>query len=164
MNEHKQAHTEQVTYQFRDFVPLFIIFAIILMFTLFRQFYGGWHLMGAMNDFMGAFFLIFGGFKILNWHGFVQAYQVYDIVAKQSKAYAYAYPLMELALGVAYLTRLYPFMTNVVTVVLMLVSSIGVAIELGKRKPIVCACLGTLFQIPMTYVTLTEDLLMTIMA
>ena len=147
-----------------DFIPLITIFAIIIAFTLLRQFYMGWCPYSAMRDFMGAFFIIFGGFKILNWHGFVEAYQTYDIIAKRSKLYAYAYPLIEIGLGVAYLTNVYPQATNIITLVVMLVSSIGVAIELSKGKTIVCACLGVVFKVPMTYVTLLEDLLMAAMA
>ena len=46
----------------------------------------------------------------------------------------------------------------------MAISSIGVAIELSKKKEIMCACLGVVFKLPMTYVTLLEDLLMAAMA
>jgi hypothetical protein len=46
----------------------------------------------------------------------------------------------------------------------MLVSAAGVARELWKGREIMCACLGVVFKIPMTYVTLLEDLLMAAMA
>ncbi len=151
-------------YTFQDFVPLIAIFAIIIALTIVRQLYSGWNLMGAMGDFMGFFFLIFGTFKIINWQGFVQAYRMYDIVAKRSIAYAYAYPLIEVMLGIAYLTRFMPVLTNVVALIVMGVSSIGVAQELGKEHPIACACLGDVFKVPLTYVTLGEDLLMVVMS
>jgi hypothetical protein len=47
---------------------------------------------------------------------------------------------------------------------LMLVSAVGIGMELAKKKEIQCACLGLVFNIPMTYVTLAEDLLMALMA
>ena len=89
---------------------------------------------------------------------------MYDVVAKQSTAYAYAYPLIELGLGVAYLSRFQPVITNSVTLVVMLISALGVFIELSQGKEIMCACLGVVFKVPMTYVTLLEDLLMASMA
>jgi hypothetical protein len=55
-------------------------------------------------------------------------------------------------------------MVHVFTLLLMLMSAVGVAVELHKGKEIVCACLGAVFNIPMTYVTLLEDLLMAAMA
>ena len=162
--EHEHIENVEGRVQFRDFIPLITIFAIIVGFTGVRQLYAGWNLQAAMSDFMGFFFIIFGGFKVMNWHGFVEAYRVYDILAQRSVLYAYAYPLIELSLGAAYVLRLYPFATNLITLVVMLVSSVGVGIELSKGKTIVCACLGVVFKLPMTYVTLFEDLLMAVMA
>ncbi len=57
-----------------------------------------------------------------------------------------------------------PIATNAITYVLMLVSGIGVAIALAKGENLMCACLGMVFKLPMTYVTLFEDLLMAGMA
>ena len=49
-------------------------------------------MMYAMNDFMAGFFIVFGAFKIINLPSFVEAYQKYDLIARRSRAYAYAYP------------------------------------------------------------------------
>ena len=148
-------------YGFKDFLPLIVIFALIAGFTALRQSMAPFfNSMDAMNDFMAAFFLIFGAFKLINIHGFVEAYRTYDLVAQRSFAYAYAYPVIELGLGVFYLFRLFPIATNVIRLVVMLVSALGVGIELSKGKEVMCACLGVVFKLPMTHVTLFEDLLM----
>ncbi|MGE0206840.1 MAG: MauE/DoxX family redox-associated membrane protein [Candidatus Babeliales bacterium] len=154
----------QAHYTVRDFLPLIAMFTIILFLTWMSQGCRGWHWMSAMSDFMGFFFVIFGSLKIINIHGFVKAYAMYDILAKQSIMYAYSYPFIELALGIAYLTRFAPFATNLITLIVMLFSAAGVAIELAAQREFVCACLGALFTVPMTYVTLAEDLLMALMA
>lgn len=163
-HEHAGHVAAEPRHTVRNFLPLVVIFLAIIFFTLARQWISGWHVQSAMNDFMAGFFLIFGGFKILKLHAFAEAYATYDIIAKRSMVYAYLYPFIEIGLGVAYLLRLYPTLTNGVTLVLMLVGSIGVALELAKGRTIVCACLGTVFKFPMTYVTLFEDLLMAGMA
>ena len=150
--------------RFKDFMPLMIIFILICLATLARQMRSGLDTMYAMSDFMGFFFIIFASFKLFNWQGFVDAYHMYDILAQKSKLYAYAYPLIELSLGIAYLIRWHLFAINIVTLILMIISSIGVARELRNHRKITCACLGTVFKIPMTYVTLAEDLLMAGMA
>lgn len=148
-----------------DFIPLIVIFSVIIAFTLLRQLYFGvWSGTQAMQDFMGSFFLVFGAFKIMNWKGFAQAYAMYDIVAKRSRGYAYLYPLIEIGLGLAYFIGLYLSIVNWITLLVMLVSSIGVGKELLKKNQIPCACLGVVFKIPMTKVTLFEDLLMAAMA
>lgn len=120
--------------------------------------------MRAMANFMGGFFLAFSFFKLFNLRGFVDAYQTYDVVARPVRAYGYAYPFIELGLGVAYLARLAPVVTNVVTLVVMLVSAVGVTQALLQRRRIRCACLGTVFNLPMTKVTFVEDALMAGMA
>lgn len=152
-------------YTVRDFSPLIVIFTIIIVFTVTRRWYeGDWQAMLVMSDFMAAFFFVFGFFKILNWHGFVEAYRMYDLIASRSTVYAYAYPLIELGLGIAYITRWKPTIVNGFTLVLMLLGSAGVLIALQDNRSIMCACLGAVFRLPMTYVTLFEDLLMAAMA
>lgn len=155
---------KQFSYRFRDFLPLIIIFLVILSFVVVHQLISGWDIHSAMNDFMAGFFLVFGAFKLLKLNAFAEAYATYDIIAKRSTLYAYIYPFIEIALGLAYLFRFWLTATNLVTLIVMIVSSIGVAQELAQRKTIACACLGTVFKIPMTYVTLFEDLLMAGMA
>lgn len=152
------------SYTFRDFIPLIIIFLLIFTLVGFKQLYSGFDVMRCMQDFMASFFIIFSLFKIVNLKGFAQAYCEYDIIAKRSTFYAYFYPFIELALGIAYIMRWHPMIINTITVIVMLISSIGVAQELMKKRAIPCACLGVVFKIPMTYVTLLEDLLMAVMA
>ncbi len=48
--------------------------------------------------------------------------------------------------------------------VVMLVGAYGVYLKLKEHEEIPCACLGTVFKVPMTWVTLGEDLLMAGMA
>ncbi len=113
---------------------------------------------------MGGFFIVFSFFKMLNLRGFASSYASYDVIAKRWMPYGYVYPFIELALGVAFLLRFKPFATNLATVVVMAISSIGVIQSLLQKKKIQCACLGTVFNLPMSSVTLIEDLLMVGMA
>lgn len=125
---------------------------------------GGFEWGRAMGNFMGAFFLAFSFFKLLDLRGFADAYRGYDIVARRFPRYGYIYPFIELALGVAFITNFQPFATNLVTLVVMTVSSIGVIQSVRKKRAIRCACLGTVFNLPMSTVTLVEDGLMVAMA
>lgn len=151
-------------YTLRDFMPLIVIFFIVIILTSVSLAWKGWDLMYAMNNFMAFFFIVFGSFKVINLSGFVEAYQMYDIIAQRSTLYAFAYPFIELLLGISYLMQWLPFATNLITLTLMTVSSIGVFIKLREKETIPCACLGAVFKVPMTWVTLLEDLLMAAMA
>lgn len=125
---------------------------------------GGFDPMRAMTHFMAGFFLVFSFFKLLNLTAFADAYAGYDLVAARWRGYGFAYPFIELALGAAYLLHLHPMAVNAVTLVVMLVGTAGVARALLARRKIRCACLGAVFNLPMSTVTLVEDLLMAGMA
>lgn len=117
-----------------------------------------------MTNFMAGFFLVFGFFKLLDLPGFVQTYRTYDLVAIAVPPWAWAYPFVELTLGAAYLLHVVPAAVNVTTLVLMIIGALGVVRALTKKQRIRCACLGTVLNLPMTTVTLVEDLGMAAMA
>lgn len=160
---HTTEHQE-AKYGLKDFLPLIIIASAITVSTAMHQFYYGFDSMAAMRIFMAFFFLVFGFFKVVNLNAFAKAYAEYDIIAKRFYGYGYIYPFIELGLGVAYLVNFMPVATNLITLILMLISAWGVFVELRKGRTIVCACLGVVFKLPMTWVTLSEDLIMALMA
>ncbi len=125
---------------------------------------GGFDAARAMRHFMAGFFLVFSFFKLLDVPAFAMSYSSYDILARRWIGYGYVYPFLELALGVAYLADFQPAVTNTATLIVMGVSTVGVVQSLLAQRKIRCACLGAVFNLPMSYVTLTEDLLMVGMA
>jgi copper chaperone CopZ len=145
--------------------PLLLIVGFIAGVSLlaqypFADFSGGlW-----MRHFMAGFFIVFAFFKLLNIQGFADSYRMYDIVAAKWSGWGYIYPFVELGLGVLYLINVFPFWTNVATIIVLGISSIGVIqSNLNKRK-IKCACLGDVFNLPMSTVTIIEDVGMVLMA
>lgn len=151
-------------YTTRDFLPLIVIFVVILAVSLYFYTSYGEDIMLAMRVFMAGFFLIFGFLKVIKLKAFAEAYQMYDLLAMRSVAYAYLYPFIELGLGLSYALNVEPILVNWITIFVMLFSALGVYLKLRKGEKIMCACLGTVFKVPMTWVTLFEDLLMAGMA
>lgn len=147
------------------YYPLILIFSYIFGFTVFIEIMsGGFDLMRWMTHFMSGFFLVFSFFKLLDLGGFAKAYSTYDVVAKKFKPYGYVYPFLELVLGVLFAFQIAPLYTNIFTFILMSVSTIGVVQTLRVKSDFQCACLGTIFKLPMTRITLFEDLLMVLMS
>jgi len=150
---------------FATYKPLLLIFSFILVISLIVSFQNGvinWKLF--MNSFMSGFFITFSFFKLLNLKGFAEAYTTYDLLAMRVPAYGFVYPFIEFALGISYLTAFAPFTTNMVTVVVMGFSSMGVIRSVLNKTQIQCACLGTVFNLPMSAVTIVEDVIMVAMA
>jgi copper chaperone CopZ len=117
-----------------------------------------------MSHFMAGFFLVFSFFKMLNLKGFAESYAMYDVVAKRVPAWGYVYAFIELGLGLAYLTGFEPTLTNGITFVVMSVSIVGVLVSVLNKQKIQCACLGAVFKLPMSTVTIIEDALMIAMS
>ena len=141
--------------------PLLIIFGYILGSTILIEYINdGFVWMRWMNHFMAGFFLVFSFFKLLNLKGFAESYAMYDIVAKQWNGWGIVYSFVELALGLAYLTGFNQPITNAVTFVVMTVSIIGVLQSVLNKRKIKCACLGDVFNLPMSTITIIEDALM----
>lgn len=162
MNElHVHNKSGTLGHSVSDYYPLIAIVTLVVLMSVGGVYYLGQDPMAA---FMAYFFLVFGALKVMHISGFVEAYQMYDVVAKRSKVYAYLYPFLELGFGLSYFFVWQTMTVSVVVFVVMLIGAYGVYMKLQEHEEIPCACLGTVFKVPMTWVTLGEDLLMAGMA
>ena len=162
--QHNEA-LEQSKSWFNTYKPILLIFSYILGLSFLIQ-YNNLHfdVMQFMRHFMAGFFLVFSFFKLLNLKGFAESYVMYDVIAKKIPIWAYMYAFIELALGIAYTVDFNPTITNLATLIVMGVSIIGVLQSVLNKKKIQCACLGAVFNLPMSTVTIIEDALMIVMS
>lgn len=149
----------------KAYYPIFLIAAYILGVATINNYSDqGMNWEHWMNQFMAGFFLVFSAFKFLDIRGFAEGYATYDLLAKRWYTYGFIYPFLELALGILYLTQWSLTLTQLATVIIMGFSSIGVIQSLLKKQKFQCACLGTIIKVPLSTVTLFEDLLMVVLA
>ena len=157
---------------FNTYKPILLIFFYITIVTSIMAFQSikinemetNQIVMKWMNHFMGGFFLAFSFFKFLDLKGFAESYKMYDIVAKRIPFWAYLYPFVELGLGLSFLSNIFPLFTNSITFIVMTISIIGVLQAVLNKKKIQCACLGAVFNLPMSTITIIEDALMILMS
>jgi copper chaperone CopZ len=142
-----------------SYYPLLLVMALIAIVPLASGTFMGW-----MMGFMAGFYIVFGAFKLLDVPAFARSYRQYDIVAKYVPAWGFAYPFVELALGFGFLFRLDMYWLSWVALVLSLVGAVGVIKANLSKQNIECACLGTVFKLPMSVVTVVENLGMAAMA
>lgn len=148
-----------------SYFPIFLIFGYITGISVLVQLVrGSFSWVQWMGNFMAGFFLVFSFFKLMNLRGFAEGYRTYDIVAKRFPVWGFIYPFVELALAFAFIIAPEAIGTNIVTFIVMGVSCIGVIQSLIKKTPFMCACLGTIIKLPLSKVTLAEDLLMMAMS
>lgn len=162
--ENKPIHHEENEEKKRYF-PLYLIIGYIFGVTLIINLHSySFDWQQWMNQFMAGFFLVFSAFKFFDLGGFAKGYATYDWLARRCYNYGLVYPFLELILGILYLGNWFPKLTAFATIMIMGFSSLGVIDSLLKKQNIRCACLGTILNVPLSRITLVEDLAMVILA
>ena len=147
----------------QTYQPILLISGYLLAASLIAGYGNAFNIMTMMRIFMSGFFLVFSFFKLLNITGFADSYRMYDVIAKRWRGWGYIYAFIELGLGVAFALNIFPVAINATMVVVMTLSLIGVLQSVLSKRQIRCACLGAVFNLPMSTVTIIEDGLMILM-
>jgi copper chaperone CopZ len=162
----EKAAEPESTFDFAQYEPLLLIFFFISLVAVLSSFHMGdfslenWNLKKVLHNFMTGFFLVFSFFKLLDVKSFAASFKNYDIVAAQIPAYGYIYPYLELFLGVSCLIFFNATWLYVFDIVLMGIGLVGVIKSNLEKKEIQCACLGTVFNLPMSKITIIENTIM----
>lgn len=151
-----------------DYIPLMVIVALALLAACAKQYAymagADWDWMRWMHDFMGFFLVVFSMFKFFDMQGFADGFQMYDLLAKPFRPYAYVYPFIELGLGLGYLSHWHPTVIYSATIGVMVFGSLGVINALRKGLDLKCACMGSILKVPLSTVALLENVGMAAMA
>lgn len=124
----------------------------------------GFELEQFLDSFMGVFFLVFGGFKLLSLKEFAYGFISYDVVARRSLVYAYLYPFLQLSFAVSYLLSASGSVVDILVLAVSLISSVGVIQEIMRGSKIQCVCLGSVIKLPLSRISIVEDFGMAAMA
>lgn len=147
-----------------EYIKLFFVFLAILIVSILLNTFAITKelntLVGA-NKFlailMGVFFLTFAAFKLINLKSFAHGFAMYDIIAKRSKLYSYAYPFIQLIIGIDMFLIPSKAFVQLFAAVVSLIALIGVYFKWKAKEKIHCACLGNVIKMPLSTVTLFED-------
>ena len=118
----------------------------------------GWQTLGW---FVSVSMILLGMQKLRDIEGFTTMFLNYDVLARRWVPYAYVYPWVETAAGVLMTGML---MTWLAAPAALIVSTIGAwsvfkAVYLDRRE-LRCACVGGGSNVPLGFVSLTENLMM----
>ncbi len=117
-----------------------------------------------MHGFMGLFLLIFALFKLMDLPGFVKGFMKYDLLAQRQQVYAQTYPFIELALACGWLSGAAVAPTAMATLLVMGIGAFSVIRALARGLDVKCACLGTLLSVPLSSISVVENVGMALMA
>ena len=149
----------------KTYKPLIIIFTYIFLVSLSYQVYqGSFHFHIFMNHIMAGFFIGLSFFKFSDLNSFAEAFSSYDPLAQRISGYGKVYPFIELILGLMFVSEVGLLWANVVTIVILSITTFGVIKRLQSKSKFQCACLGAGFNLPLSYVTVFENVVMILMA
>ncbi len=147
-----------------NYTPLFVLIGISALAGAAISLGTPLGLAAWMHYFMGVFLCIFAMLKLFDLKGFEKGFLMYDLVAKKDARYARAYPFIELALGLGYLSFFATYLVYVLTILVFGIGAYGVMKALKAGLNTKCVCMGNVLNVPLSTVTLTEDVLMIVMA
>lgn len=145
--------------------PLITIFSFILLASLAYQVSTGtFHSHIFMNHLMAGFFLGLSFFKFLDLKSFAESFSGYDPLGQRWLNYGFIYPFIELGLGLMFIAQVALNIANLLTIIVLTITTFGVYRRLQSKSKFQCACLGTAFKLPLSNVTIAENITMIAMA
>jgi copper chaperone CopZ len=117
-----------------------------------------------MYQFMGATLISLSYFKLIDLPKFAEAFSTYDPVAMKFYKYGYVYPFFELTAGIGFILSIGVEALSVLVILILIPTTLGVLKALREKRKFQCACLGTAFNLPLTKVTIAENILMIAMS
>ena len=152
--------------QFNQYYPLFLIAGFITLVAFLTSFQQGIYSVNNfevkmfLHNFMTGFFLVFSFFKLLDVKAFAESFQMYDLLAAKLPVYGKIYPFIELGLGILCLIHFQLYYVYIADIVIMGFGALGVIQSVLDKRKIRCACLGSVFNLPMSTITIIENSLM----
>lgn len=147
------------------YTPLLVIILLTALAAAAKQSSAAtWQWMAWMHDFMGFFLVVFSMVKFFDLKAFATGFAKYDLLAARSRFYALLYPFLELSLGLAYFAQWQLQSTYLATTILLGFGTLGVVNAMRKGERVNCACMGGILSVPVSTVTLAENLSMSGMA
>lgn len=156
--ERKQ--TDETTYQ-----PVIAVFATTFLMAVATAWMAdaGW--IKTVELFIAFSMCVLGILKLQDLFAFSNQYVTYDILARRVVPYAYVYPFVETGAGVAMIAGTLIWLAAPAALFIGTIGAISVfkAVYMDKRK-LKCACVGGGSNVPLGFLSLTENLMMVAMA
>ncbi|HEX8126605.1 MAG TPA: glutaredoxin family protein [Allosphingosinicella sp.] len=149
---------------YRPVIALFAMTALMAMAA-------SWSVSGAIVTlrsaewFIGFSMIVLALLKLQNVETFATMFLNYDLLAKRWLPYGYVYPFAEGLAGVLMVAGALPLLSIPVALFIGTVGAVSVfkAVYIDRRE-LKCACVGGSSNVPLGFVSLTENLMMIAMA
>lgn len=145
------------------YTPVLAIFAVAFLMAIATvfAFTESFSLVKCIELFVAYSMTILATQKLRDIYTFANSFITYDLLAMRNPRYAYIYPFAEAFVGIGMLASLSGFIVAPVSLFIGAVGAISVikAVYIDKRD-LKCACVGGDSNVPLGFVSLTENLFM----
>ena len=152
---------DQLTY-----TPVLAIFAVAALMALAARWVVGDLTVGTWLQWAIPFAMCLLGLqKLQDIESFSTMFLNYDLLAKRWVGYGYVYPFAETAAGLLMITGVLNWVSIPVALFIGIIGAVSVfqAVYVEKRE-LKCACVGGGSNVPLGFVSLTENVIMVLMA
>lgn len=149
-----------------SYTPVLVVFAVaalIAAVTVWWQ--DGWVVANFVPTFISVAMMLLAMLKLQDLEKFSTMFLNYDLLAQRWPPYGYLYPFAELGAGALMLAGVLTWLSAPVALFIGGIGAISVfkAVYLDRRE-LKCACVGGASNVPLGFVSLTENLAMVGMA
>ena len=143
------------------YTPVIAIFAVTLLLSLAFSLSGAGLNMYTLELFVALTMAVLAIQKLQDLTSFSNSFITYDLLAMKVIPYAYVYPFLEAFVGVAMIVALPVYLVAPISLFIGSVGAISVikAVYIDKRE-LKCACVGGDSNVPLGFISLTENLFM----
>ncbi|HEY9886224.1 MAG TPA: glutaredoxin [Vampirovibrionales bacterium] len=153
---------EGITYQ-----PIIAIFSVTFLMAITSSFaiVGSFSLVRVLELFIAFSMCVLGIMKLRDLYSFSNQFLGYDLLAKRFVPYSYIYPFIETGAGVLMIAGVFNWLSAPAALFIGTVGAVSVfkAVYIDKRE-LKCACVGGNSNVPLGFVSLTENIMMIVMA
>jgi glutaredoxin len=155
---------EEGTVSYTPVIAVFVIAALLAMAASFHAF-GSPFTVRAAEWFVSFTMAILAMLKLQDLEKFSSMFVGYDLLARRWVPYSYAYPFLEAGAGVLMAAHWLNWLSIPVALVIGMIGAVSVYYAVYvQRREIKCACVGGSSNVPLGFVSLTENLFMIGMA
>jgi glutaredoxin len=150
-----------------SYKPVAAVFSMTALMALSASFalYGTPFTIRAGELFIAFSMCVLALLKLQNVENFATMFLNYDLLARRWVPYSYIYPFAEALAGLLMITGLFRFVSVPVALFIGSIGAVSVfyAVYVQKRE-LKCACVGGSSNVPLGLVSLTENVMMVVMA
>jgi glutaredoxin len=151
----------------KTYQPVLAVFAV----TLAMAFTTCWAMRGALDPlriaelFIAFSMCVLGILKLQDLLSFATGFVQYDLIARRYVPYSYVYPFVEAGAGILMIGDVLTWLAAPAALIVSTIGAISVfkAVYVQKRD-LSCACVGGGSEVPLGFISLTENLMMMAMA